>query len=331
MRKGILIVLIVAFCAVLLSGSPSSAADDVKIRVAGLPIGMFPVDLMLERGLDKKYNLNLPPATWYPTVQSFYTAALANEHDIVLAGWTTVILWRTKGKDWVNVYGGILTTDQILVPKESPIQQVGDLRGKRVGLFGQANSQTAMNFRLITKDFFNLDAVKEMNLHYGAPGLTASLLGKGELEAAVMLEPLATVLLRSGKIRSIGTINKIYKEKSGRDLLQLVIATRDSFAKEHPDVVRRFIKAYYESVAYIRQTPAAQRAFAKRLLKDTAEKMNETEIAAFVERTGTWLDRWDAQLVRDMKEEARRGIEMLGANFLTAVPDDAFSLDYVPK
>lgn len=322
----------VVWILVSLGERPAARAEEpVKFIFGALPIGAFPVQVMKETGLEKKYNLDLE-VKLYPTVQGFYTAALAKAIDLGVMGWASVAAFAHQGHDWVNIYSGIYTTDQILVRPDSPLKRFEDLKGKKVGLFGGPNSQTAINFRIIGLTRFGFDPGKEMKLVYGAPPLTAGLLQKGEVDAAVLLEPFVTKLVIPGKAKILAGINDLYREQTGDYLLQLSMAARDEVARKHREAVRRFLKVYVETAKRVRTDPALGKKMARQFLGAAfADKLTDSQIRGFVERTATYQDQWDAGYVKRLKELARRGIDLAGAEFLPSVPDKAFSLDYIPQ
>lgn len=313
-------------------GQPAAqAAEPLKFGLGALPIGAFPVQIMQEKGLDKKYNFDIK-LTVYPTVQGFYAAAQARTFQVGVMGWASVAAFSYHGADWVNVYSGIYTTDMILVRPDSPLKTFEDLKGKKVGLFGGPNSQTAINFRIIGLTRYGFDPAQEMKIVYGAPALTAGLLQKGEVDAAVLLEPFVTKLLIPGKVKILAGIDDLYREKTGDHLMQLSIAVLGDFARRHPQDLRRFLKVYEEITRQVLTDPALGKKMAREFLgAEFADKLTDSQIRGFVERTATYMNQWDAGYVKRLKDLAKKGIELAGAEFLPAVPDKAFSVDYLPE
>lgn len=315
------------------SVKPSAwAQEPVKLRFGALPICAFPAQIMKETGLDKKCNIDLQ-ITVYPTVQGFYSAVMAGAVDVAAPGWASVCAFVNNGHDWMNVYSANYTTDQILVRPDSKLRTFDDLKGKKVALFGGPVSQTAINFRIIGLTRFGFDPAKEMKLLYGAPALAAGLLMKGEVDAAVLLEPVVTKLLIPGKAKILAGINNLYREETGgTNLLQLAIAARGGFARKNPEALRCFIKAYMETGYRIRTSARLRNKFARTLLGDKfVDKMTDAQIREFVHRAVTFESQWNAGFVKKLKDFARKGIELAGAEFLPSIPNKAFSLDYIPK
>ena len=65
---------------------------------------------------------------------------------------------------------------------------------------------------MIASKYHGYDPGKTSDLQYAGPGLLPALLDKGEIDAAVLFDPLAAKLEASGKYRSIGNLADAYKD-----------------------------------------------------------------------------------------------------------------------
>ena len=93
-------------------------------------------------------------------------------------------------------------TVDVIVPNASPIKSIADLKGKKVGTFAGAAGTATVLFRVIASKFHGFDPGKTGDLQFAGPGLLPALLDKGEIEAAVMFDPLAAKLEVSCSISS---------------------------------------------------------------------------------------------------------------------------------
>ena len=116
----------------------------------------------------------------------------------------------------------------VIVPVASPIRSIADLKGKKVGSFAGAAGTATVLFRVITSKFHGFDPAKTSDLQFAGPGLLPTLLDKGEIDAAVMFDPLAAKLEGSGKYRSIGNLADAYKAGTGDDFLSVTRRTTTS-------------------------------------------------------------------------------------------------------
>ena len=300
-------------------------AQDV-VRIVVLPgTQLFPMAIMEKQGIAKKYNLDIKRRD-VVSVEALYTSLRAGEVDVGFGAWVSIALFRSQGADLTAVYSMYGFTNDVLVRKDSPLKSFADLKGKRIGLFGGPAAGTTTLFRLESIKFFSFDPMKESKVQFGAPPLLRGLLAKGEIDAALLLDPLIVSMLETGEFRSIGNIGDIYREKTGTDPLLVAVVTHGNFYKKNPDAVRRFVTAYKESVDYIKAHPEVWEELAKLVgikTKGGAELLRKrVEPKLFT--------RWDQEFIN---QQIRLGEDIgttLGKQFWPGVPEGTFSLDFVP-
>lgn len=152
------------------------------------------------------------------------------------------------------------------------------------------------------------------------------LLDKGEIDAALLLDPFISKMLASGKYRSIGDIGAVWQDKMGFPLLLVCIATNDEFAKKNPEAVKNFIRAWKDSAEYLKTHAEIWPEMAAKL-----DITDPEEVKILRERvSGIMLARWDDTFINQQLKFAEMGIEMWGADFLSSIPKDAFTTKYVP-
>jgi ABC-type nitrate/sulfonate/bicarbonate transport system substrate-binding protein len=79
------------------------------------------------------------------------------------------------------------------------------------------------------------------------------LLERRELDAVLSLDPQITQMLESGRFRSVGNVGRMWRSATGQDPLLLAVTVNEPWAREHADVVRRFVAAYRESLETLRR------------------------------------------------------------------------------
>jgi NitT/TauT family transport system substrate-binding protein len=125
-------------------------------------------------------------------------------------------------------------TNDVIVPIDSPLKTIADIKGKRIGLFGGPTAATSWLFRLQAVKFFGFDPMKESKIHYGAPPLLIGMMERGDLDAVLTLDPQITQLLETGKFRSIGNIGDIWRAKSGQNPMLVSVTVNEPWAKANP-------------------------------------------------------------------------------------------------
>jgi NitT/TauT family transport system substrate-binding protein len=139
-----------------------------------------------------------------------------------------------------------------MVKEGSPIKSIADLKGKRVGLFGGPNSATTWLYRLIVHKFYGFDAMKDSKVHFGAPPLLMGMIDRGDLDALLVLDPFITQMLESGKYRSIAELGKLWRQKTNQNPMLVAVTVNETWAKAHPDVVKRFVAGFREALIYLK-------------------------------------------------------------------------------
>jgi NitT/TauT family transport system substrate-binding protein len=319
-RVGILAIAILAAC------GPASA--QVKVRLGDLAQSLNEIAsrVMIDQGIDRKYGIAAEYRA-YPTLDGLFTAIRGKDVDIGFAGWTAIAQFRSKGFPVTMVFpvGRGVTVD-VIVPAASPIKSIAELKGKKVGTFAGAAGTATVLFRVVASKFHGFDPGKTGDLQFAGPGLLPALLDKGEIEAAVMFDPLAAKLTGSGKYRSIGNLADAYKAGTGDDFLWIGYSTNDDFMRSHPEALTNFTRAWLEAVDYVKSHPAVFEAYGKKYGLEPAAiaLLRERVIADY---TTTWND----ASITPLRRFAEMANEVMGGGYLDTVPATAFSTQFDPR
>ncbi|MCC6475023.1 MAG: ABC transporter substrate-binding protein [Burkholderiales bacterium] len=304
---------------------PAAAADKVKV-VALQGTQLFPVRIMQSRGIAAKHGIEMDLMV-VASPQASYTAMQTGDPNVGFTGWIVIALLREKGFKLTNVYSMNGYTNDVMVKLDSPIKSMADLKGRRVGLFGGANSATTWLYRLVTQKFYGFDSVKEARAHYGAPPLLLGMLDKGELDAILTLDPFLSQMLESGKYRSVGSIGEIWQQKMNQSPMLVSVTVNETWAKANPEVTRRFVAAFREALIYLKDTPAAWTELAKAMgIK------SERGAKIMYDRTAPALiTRFDKKLIDEQLAYAAELYKTFGkqADIPERVPEGTFDLSYV--
>ena len=316
------------FCILFLAVFVSQAGARDVVKLVLMPgVQLFPILNMEAQGLDEKNNITLEKKM-VVSPSALYTHLRAGEVDIGFGSWPTIALFRSQGAPLVNVYPMIRFFNEILVKVDSPLKGFSDLKGKRIGLFGGPAAGTSTLFRFICIKYFGFDPVKESKLQYGAPSLLKGLAEKGELDAVMLLDPYATLMLEKGDFKPIGEIGGFYEEKTGTVLLHVCVVANEDFGKKNPDVLKRFLKAFKESVTHLKNHAEAWPP----LLAEAVKIKKESQVKLMQKRmTHALFTRWDEALIQQNIEFGEKLGDTLGKKFWHGIPEGTFSFEYSPK
>ena len=244
------------FCNLLLSACVTSPKTD---QTAGrtFKLGLISgaqefVDFVMERhGILDRFGLKAD------TMKSLSPANLhlmlaEKKVDIGFAGFTTMATARAEGKDVIVIHGVFSPVNMVFVAKNSSVHSLSGLKGRKLGVFGGPGSATFAFLAVIARKWYGIDLFHDVELVTApAPALT-ELLRKGDLDAALLgtIESIQTYAKQ--QYRVLVDLSDEYKaHQGGRAPAHVTVATSETFAKSHPDIVRDYLKAYGTTVEYI--------------------------------------------------------------------------------
>ena len=319
-RIGILAVATLAAC--------GTASAQVKVQIGDLAQSLNEIAsrAMIDQGIDRKYGIAAEYRA-YPTLDGLFTAIRGKDVDVGFGGWTAIAQFRSKGFPVTMVFpvGRGVTVD-VIVPAASPIKSIAELKGKKVGTFAGAAGTATVLFRVIASKFHGFDPGKTGDLQFAGPGLLPAFLDKGEIDAAVMFDPIAAKLIGSGKYRSIGNLADAYKAGTGDDFLWIGYSTNDDFIKSNPEALTNFTRAWLEAIEYVKSNPAVFEAYGKKYgLEPAAVALLRDRVIA--DYTTTWND----SIIASLRRFGEMANDVMGAGYLDSVPAAAFSTKFDPR
>ena len=247
-------------------GTPEAVGFNFYMLDAGIDLGIFRKDdLDIER-IDVEGGAKL------------HQAMAAGAIDIALGGGTD-LLFVAKGspEKAVAVLGTAPANLSILVQGDSPIKTVADLKGKLVGATTKGSLTEWLVTRLSQEQGWGVDGIRMAEL--GAfDGTLAALKVKqvdaivGALEAGYLLEDKHIAKVLTGL------------EGVAPDFITHVVFARPELVKSNPDVVNRFLKGVFASIAFMKANKEKTTEIATKVRQQSPAVMNRTwdyEISMF--------------------------------------------------
>lgn len=174
-------------------------------------------------------------------------------------GWTAVVpisAAYVKGFDFVFIAPGSFVdpsnrrTGALVVKKDSPIQSVKDLAGKKIAV-NALNNINHLSILTIA-DFYGVDARGMKFIEVAFPMVPAAI-REGAVDAANLADPYLTVAESEGFIRRIYN-GLIPPEIAERYMVSSWFAKRSSLEK-NKDKIGRFLKANAKATDFINKNP----------------------------------------------------------------------------
>ena len=166
--------------------------------------------------------------------------ALAGEVDVILTTDVPAVILLSKGANWIIVSRLIYFRDGILVPPNSPIKSIVDLKGKTIAApFGSGGHTYAM----IELEENGIDLNKSVTLKnldiLEQSALVQRGKGWGGIDAIVSWDPSIALFENENTAKMITLLKGIS-----------VVAMSNDFIKNNPEAAKNFMKSYIESVYY---------------------------------------------------------------------------------
>lgn len=219
-------------------------------------------------------QIGLATKTWFPTVvaqtaadQGFFedeginaeltvyqsgaetvTAMVAGAADVIGSSSSVTASSRAKGVDTklIGLLGAGNYGWQLLVTPDSPIKDVKDLDGKKVGITSAGSlSDMLARWTQSEKD------IKFETIPLGGGGLVPNLLS-GNVDAGVVYSPLSYDVLMKGDARSLIDYGTAIPEH-----LNSGWAALNSFIQDDPELTQKTLNALYRGVAYLQDNKDA--------------------------------------------------------------------------
>src|SRR5258708_28245581 len=125
--------------------SAGSIADEVKgdsgkVRLLYNEPGTnsFPPFVIKKFALDKKYGFELVPIA-ASTSQAVANALQAGGGDVGILDWITLARMQTGGVKLIGIAPFLIWANTVVVRTDSPHQNLGDLKGKKIGIYSRNN------------------------------------------------------------------------------------------------------------------------------------------------------------------------------------------------
>jgi NitT/TauT family transport system substrate-binding protein len=142
---------------------------------------------------------------------------------------------------------------KVLVPPNSPIKTLADLRGKRIGTSGMAASSTVIVQRSLANIGVGVTAEKlEVEWAVFSSSDLPLALDKGSVDAIALSDPQAAIVENEGKGRVI--LNSATDEYLKNEFCCVIVA-RNETVEKHPEAVAKFTRAIQRAAKYVQEHP----------------------------------------------------------------------------
>jgi NitT/TauT family transport system substrate-binding protein len=228
-----------------LAAAEATAAENIRIGVLKFGTVNWEIDTILHNKLDEANGIKVEMVV-LASNDATKIALQAGEVDIIVSDWLFVSRQRAEGLPLTFVPYST-SVGAIMVPPDSKIQALPDLKGVKIGVAGGPLDKNWLSLRGLAQAQFNFDLEGETEQAFGAPPLLMEKLKQGEFGAAlnywnynaqletegyrqiVSGQEAARALGAEGDISAIGYVfNEEWADANKADTLAFVKASRQA-------------------------------------------------------------------------------------------------------
>jgi NitT/TauT family transport system substrate-binding protein len=226
------------------------------IRVAYLPILVCsPFFVAEEKGYFTEQHLDIV-AQKFVSSNQIAEAMLAGKTDAAMSlAQSVAVTIEAKQPGQMKVFMANAQNSKeylssLVVKRDSPIRNVADLKGKKIGCFP---GQTARVYLSMTLEKYGIDPEKDVQIQQISPAAQLQALEVGSIDALLCYEPVTTIGIEKGLVRPL--IQGAFEKNVIDPWVGGVFTLRAKFIKEHPALARKFVRALDKAVDYINAHP----------------------------------------------------------------------------
>jgi ABC-type nitrate/sulfonate/bicarbonate transport system substrate-binding protein len=237
--------------ALILVATTAFAADHLRVgKPEARAFDFTPVEIGSENGIFAKYGIETE-SIGFGGGGKMHQAMAAHQLDIALgSGPEMASIAKGSPEMTVAAMFGAPMNISIIVKKDSPITKIEQLKGKTVGA-GPKNSLTGWTaLETARRQGWGPGGIRIADTG-GRPGIIAALL-TGNVDAGVDGTEDAYELQAQGKVRILVRMGDVIPDFLGH----VIFASNDLIEKD-PALVRRFLKAWFETIAFMEKNEAA--------------------------------------------------------------------------
>jgi NitT/TauT family transport system substrate-binding protein len=237
MRSTLRLALIAALA---LAAGGASAADRIRLAVQRTGTLAWEIDVLKTHGLDKKADLQIE-ALELATPEAGKIAIKGGSADMFLSDWLYVSRERALG-DNLLFYPSSSTLGGVMVPANSTIKEIADLKGRKLAIAGGPLDKSWLLLQGQARRL-GIDLRRQATIVYGAPPLLTQKALQLENDATLTYWNFCAELEAKGFKRVINT-GDVMKALGAKGEPAIVGYTFDgAWAAKNRTVVDRFLEA----------------------------------------------------------------------------------------
>jgi len=224
--------------------APALGEESIKFALPGNSMGYLPLFVAVHRGFFKDEGLDIELPRLIPAMaQNALLAGEVQYHGLADSG----LRLAARGLPIKAIFYGADRPMYYLVAQKE-IRSVPELRGKRIGV-SQFGGTSDLSARLALKHFGVEPEKDALLIQIGAEGTRMAALRAGSVSAIIVPVPAVAILKREG-FNEVSFVGDLVEFASNG------YSTTDQRIKEHPQEVKKVVRALYRGLRYAKENPA---------------------------------------------------------------------------
>lgn len=235
-----------------ISVPPVYAADKPEVRIGWVyAMANAPVIIADKKGMFRSNGIDAK-VTEFTSGPILFQALAANQLDVGYVGFVPAANWATRGLNTVTVAKINTGQHAMVVRKDSGINSLADLKGKKIAGVKKGSGTDALLRSYVLKDVAKLDPDKDVEVISMPSGnMGASLMTK-VVDAAFMWEPFTTQYLLNGETKVLFNV-----AEGIPGYPWYVVLVKKEYLEKNKDAVVKLLQAHAEAVDFLNASPTA--------------------------------------------------------------------------
>jgi NitT/TauT family transport system substrate-binding protein len=236
--------------------APLSAAPSPPIRVGALRYGTvaWEIDVIRHHELDAAQHIAIAPVE-LAAAQAAQVALQAGQIDMIVVDWMWVARQRSAGADWTfipfsNAVGALIA------PADSPVHEVSDLAGRRLGIAGSPLDKSWLILRAYATHRYGIDLDAKAEKIFAPPPLLAEQMNAGRLDALLTYWAFAAKAEAAGARRILSVEDAVRGLGIGAAVPYIGYTFSERWAQQNPALIDGFVAASRQARALLANSDA---------------------------------------------------------------------------
>lgn len=236
-----------------LANSAAHSTDHIRVAAQITGTLSWELEVLRAHGLDRQANLDIE-TTELASTEGGQIALRGGSVDLILSDWIWVSRERALGDDLV-FYPYSSALGAVMVPANSPIEDVVGLKGRKLGVAGGPLDKSWLLLQAFARQS-GLDLKKQSDIIYGAPPLLTEKALQGETDATLTFWNFCARLEARGMRRAVDMADVTKRLGATGPIAMVGYVFHGAWAEHNRDILDRFLTAAGEAKKILAAFPA---------------------------------------------------------------------------